>query len=93
MDPAGVLVTKRERWPPGQLAGLEFMHQMKVGVAGTGAAHADDHLSRAGRGIRGIDEYRIRLPLHQAQRSHNVPPAVVPTRPNHVAGTWPREGS
>jgi hypothetical protein len=72
MNPASILMTQRKRRPPAQLAGLEFMHHMQVGVAGTGAAHPDDHLSRTRRGIGDFDKHRIRLPLHQPQRSHSV---------------------
>src|SRR5664280_383375 len=46
-DPPGVLVPQGERRIPRQLAGLEVVHQVQVGVAGAGPTDLDHYLTAA----------------------------------------------
>ena len=48
VDPAGVLVAEGEGRAPWQLAGVEVVHEVQVGVAGAGAADLDQDLTGAG---------------------------------------------
>ena len=49
-----VLVAQGHRWPPLHRAFREFIHEVEVGVAGTGRCHFDHHSARAGRRHRSV---------------------------------------
>ena len=62
VDPAGVLVAQGERGSPGEHAVTQHVHEVKVGVAGTGAGDLDDDLAGAGRGDGDLGDDGIAVP-------------------------------
>ena len=78
MDPASILMAEGERWPPRELARLELVHQVDVGVARTSPADSDDHLSGTSYRIGDLDQDRVGLPFHQPHRLHGLLLSVTP---------------
>ena len=62
VDPAGVFVAQGKRGAPGEHAVAQHVHEVKVGVAGTGAGDLDDDLAGAGRGDGDLGDDGIAVP-------------------------------
>ena len=71
VDPAGVLVTKRERRVPRDDAGLELVHQVQIRVARSCTADSNHHLPRPRMRVSDLDKLWFRFPRHQLQCPHD----------------------
>ena len=72
LDPARVLVAERERRVEGEEPGRELVEEVEVGVAGAGAADADDDLAGTGRRVVDLDELGVVLPGGELKRAHDA---------------------
>src|SRR5690606_39463080 len=84
--PYGVIVAEGERRVPRHHPFLEFVHEVDVGVAGSGSADCDYDFTRSWFGIGNVDELGRRLPRLQTKCFHKAPftgraPPTVPGEP------------